>query len=115
MNMERFETLLAQAVGIVPTCPAGGCGWNELLQLANNLITFFFRFGAIVASLLIAYAGWLYITSGGDSSKVSQAKGMFIKILIGFIVMLSAYLVVKLILQVLGYQGDPNINIIDVR
>lgn len=100
------------AAGIVPDCgPNGECTFEHLVELANNLIQFMFKFGAIIAGLLIAYAGWLYLTSGGNPGNVSKAKGIFWKVLVGFVIMLGAYLVVTLILRVLGYEGSTFIDV----
>jgi len=50
-----------------------------------------------LAAVSFAWAGFLYITAAGDSGKVEEAKGIFKKVAIGFIIALAGYLIVKTI------------------
>ncbi|MBX4215496.1 pilin [Candidatus Parcubacteria bacterium] len=81
------------------------CGFTDLLALANNIITFLIRISAFLAALAFVYVGWLYVTSGGDSGKKSEAKRILINVVIGFVLALAAWLIVKLILQTLGFNS----------
>lgn len=116
-----FIPSISFAVGIVPTCNtivgANGnftdpCGFNQLVILANNIIRFLIIIGASLASIAFAYAGWLYITSGGDTGKISQAKDIFRKIVIGFVMMLAAWLIISLIIGMLGYTAPTGLDFI---
>ena len=103
---------LAQGIGpIVPqNCGKEGqpsCNFSHLIQLANTLITFLIRISSFLAAIAFTYVGWLYVTSGGDSGKKSEAKGILMKVVIGFVLVLGAWLIVKLILTSLGYGGGP--------
>jgi len=77
------------------------CGACDLGQLAQDALNFAVYFTVFVATLMFVYAGFLYITAGGDSSKISQATGIFGKVLIGFIIVLIAWLVVDTIMGAL--------------
>ncbi len=92
---------------IVPQICTGGtsdgeCGWTDFLKLVNNFITFLLYLTATLATLSFSYAGWLYMTSGGDSGKISQAHGIFIKVIIGFLFAFGGWLIVQLILNNIG-------------
>jgi hypothetical protein len=78
------------------------CKWADLIQTANNLVNFLFRLAVGLASLSIAYAGWLYLTAAGDTGQISQAHKIFGKVVLGFLIMLSAWLLVKLVLRLAG-------------
>ena len=49
---------------------------------------------AMAIVLNIVYAGYMFITSGGDVAKVSQAKRSIIMSVIGIIVIVLAYVIV---------------------
>ena len=75
--------------------------WADLINSIEALIKFTFRLAVVAATISIAYAGFLFLTSQGDSGKIKQAKDIFGKVVWGFIIMLTAYLLVKLILDTL--------------
>ena len=58
--------------------------------------------GGSIAALVFAYAGFLILTAGGNESKMEKGRGMFMPVVWGFVWMLSAWLIVKLILIGLG-------------
>ncbi len=92
---------------LVPACPVGGCGFNELMELINKVINFLlFKIAMPLAALIFAYAGFLLITAGGDPSKVTKAKAIIRNLLIGFVIALAAWLIVNTILSTLGFQGS---------
>lgn len=77
---------------------ATGCQACHLFQLIDRLIKFLIYIGVSIASLLFAYAGFLYVTAGGGHS-VDEAKGIFKDVLIGLVIALCGYLVVDTILR----------------
>jgi len=82
-------------------------GFNELLKLINNVITFvLFSLALPIAAIMFAYAGFLMITAGGSSEKVGQAKRIFTNVALGFIIAVIAYLIIAAILSILGFEGD---------
>lgn len=99
------------AQGIIP-CQTG-CGFNDLIALVNNLITLLIQLGTLVAAIMFAYAGWLYVTSGGSPSAVSKAKDIFFSVAIGFFFMLAGWLIVSLILKSLGFTEIPALDFIN--
>ena len=96
-------TLLPGAVfaaKIVPDCPQDGpCGYADLITMANNIISFLvIDISVPIATISFVYAGFLYITSGGNEGQVSKAHEIFKKVIIGFIIAASAWLLVHMIL-----------------
>ena len=61
-----------------------------------------------IAAIMFAYAGILLIFSGGDTSKRSKAKSIFINVAIGFIIAVAAWLIVEFVLNLLGYNQAFN-------
>ncbi len=82
------------------------CGWNDLMNLVNNIITFVLRDMVIpIAAIMSAYAGFLLVTSGGSTESRGKAKKIFTSAVVGLIIALVAWLVVSTILVILGFNG----------
>lgn len=96
-----------KAGGLVPACPDHEpCGFNEAMKLINNVITFLlFTIATPLVALIICYAGWLYLSSQGSKENVTKAKTILKNVIIGYIIGLVAWLVVKTILVSLGFTG----------
>ncbi len=88
-----------------------GCGYPELVQLVSNFMNFLILLSIPMAAIAFAWAGWLMITAGGSSGQIDQAKEIFVKVLIGFMFVLSAWLIVFLITKTL-LRGDGFKNLL---
>jgi Type IV secretion system pilin len=89
---------------LVPPCT--NCGWNDLLLLVNNVITFILEYMVIpIAAIMFVYAGFELVTSGGSTEKRGIAKKVFTNTVIGLILAVAATLIVKMILSISGYTG----------
>lgn len=64
----------------------------------TKITSFFAVLMGVVAIIILIYAGYMYITSGGDSRKVSTAKTTIIYAAIGIVIALSAQAIVNFIL-----------------
>ena len=115
-----FSLALAQGGGIVPACNktivdgkfADPCTFNSLVELGNKIIKFFIVIGASLGAISFAWAGWLYVTSGGNPGTLDKAKSIFGKVILGFVLMLAAWLIIKLVLASLGYAPVPGLDFI---
>lgn len=92
--------------GIIKCEQPPNCSFDELIETVLALFAELIKISLLVVSIAIAYAGWLYMTSGGDSGKRKQANKIFTNSAVGFIIVLSAFLIIELILNVLGYAGN---------
>ena len=103
---------LAYSLGepLVTKCSGDPCiwGWRELLLLVNNLVTFALKYMATpIAAIMFAYAGFIMVTAGEESSSAkTKAKGIFLNTVIGFVLALAAWLIVRLLLEILGWNGS---------
>lgn len=86
---------------ILPDCGAD-CGWNDLVQLAVNVINFL-TIGLAIPLAVIAFvwAGILMVTAGGNEGQIEKAKGIFWNVLKGFLFVLCAWLIVYTITSAL--------------
>ncbi len=91
------------STGLIPCGNVGqpDCDFKMLLQLGNNLIKFCIILGTSVFTIMFMYAGFEYLTAMGDTGKISKAHTYFWNAIIGFVIMLSAWLLVTFILKML--------------
>lgn len=92
-----FTPLAFGYAAIVPNEPMFGYRACDLVTLVNNIIKFLFVLGTFVAVLIIAIAGFKSVIAG-ESAELGSAVW---SIVIGFLIMLSGWLVVDTILKVL--------------
>lgn len=96
---------LSFADGLVPCNTAETCDFNALLALVNNVINYMILLTVPIAAIMFAYAGFLLVTSGGESASAkTKAKSIFWNAVIGLIIALAAWLIVKLILTTVGFH-----------
>ncbi|OGI67449.1 hypothetical protein A2823_00970 [Candidatus Nomurabacteria bacterium RIFCSPHIGHO2_01_FULL_41_91] len=104
---------LAYTLGepLVPPCSTAAapeqCGWGQLMGLVDNVITFILKYMAVpIAAIMFAYAGFLLVTAGGEAAGArTKAKSIFTNAAIGLILAVAAWLIIKTILAILGYEG----------
>lgn len=86
-----------------PIIPCGGddCDFNKLVLLGGNLVDFAFYISIPLAAIAFVYAGYLFVTAVGDPGKVKKAGEIFQKVALGFIIVLSAWLVVSVFVKTL--------------
>lgn len=127
ISISIFLMLVIPAVSLaaplLPTCATpteftgkeGGtfmiCGWADLMKLIDNLIHFILYGLAVpIAAIMMAYAGFLLITAGGDNAGArTKAKSIFWNTVLGLAIAIGAFLIVKTILALVGYTG-PGLN-----
>lgn len=79
------------------TCSAAGSrALNNALRAVLNILSFV---AGIAAVIMIIFAGLKYITSGGDSSSISNAKSSLIYAIVGLIVVAMAQFIVRFVLE----------------
>lgn len=101
--------------GIVPSGRDGdfgpdGFGSCELVATINNTIRFLVGITGILAVIAFMYAGFTMVSSRGDAAMIQQAKQIFANVLIGFVILLSAFLIVNTIMSMLVGDTDGFIN-----
>ena len=70
------------------------CDFNALMTLINRVISFILYVSIPLAAISFSYAGYLYISAAGDTGKIEDAHKIFKSVLIGFIFIISAWLIV---------------------
>lgn len=77
------------------------CDFNALMTLFNRVISFIFYVSIPLAAISFSYAGYLYLSAAGDTNKIEKAHEIFKTVLIGFIFIISAWLIVYTITHTL--------------
>lgn len=68
---------------------------GDTVGLAAKVIDWVNGFVAVVTVLMIIYAGFLYVTSGGDDDKTKQAKTIMKYAAIGMLLLVSTYVLFR--------------------
>ncbi|MCX6755491.1 MAG: chitobiase/beta-hexosaminidase C-terminal domain-containing protein [Candidatus Nomurabacteria bacterium] len=107
-NVTSATSLSSPAGGLVPECTSTkGCQWKELLSLVNKVVKFIlFALGIPIAAIMFMYAGFKLITSGGNPSELTKAKGVFGSVFMGIVLAAAAWLIINVVLTTLGYDGS---------
>src|SRR3989344_7919835 len=96
------------AGGLVPCdgTAANPCDFNAFMALINKVIKFIlFNLAIPIAAIMFAYAGFLMVTSGGGTEARGKAKKIFTNAAYGLVIAATAWLIVRTILSILGYDG----------
>lgn len=86
--------LVAAAQGLVP-CDGINCNLCSVGQLMQNIINGLLLSSLLIAVAMFAYAGFLYVTGGGNEPRITAAHKIFTRVLIGFLLAIVAWLVVQ--------------------
>jgi len=117
VSLSTVTLLFGATLALTPTQPAyavttqqaaceaingpGGC--TKANSSLTNIITLIIQITSVVigfiAVIMIIVAGFKYITSGGDTSKVTAAKNSLIYALIGLIIVGLAQFMVRVVLK----------------
>lgn len=81
------------------------CDLADLIATVNKIINFLVVIAASVVAMMFCYAGFIYLTAGGDTGKAKKAKEVFTSTAIGFVLILSGWLIIKFVLQ--GFEAKP--------
>ncbi len=82
------------AGGLIP-CAGPDCNFRSLIEFANTIIDWLLRIAIPVSAALFSYAGFLYLTSGGNPAKKTAANKVFQSVFWGFVMALAAWIIVN--------------------
>lgn len=97
--------ITAPTTGIV-SCNEN-CGFDDLIETLNRLIKFLIVYiGFPLVAVVAAWVGIRLLLSGGNQSAITFAKGAARRVILGLVIALLCWAIIKLILITLGYT--PN-------
>ena len=100
--------LLAYAQGLVP-CGGDGqeaCQMCHSVQLINEVTAWLVGLLSVVAAVMFVIAGLRIVTAQGNPSVLKDAKSMIVNVAIGFVIVLTAWLLIDLLLKTLLGDGE---------
>ncbi|PIR07065.1 MAG: hypothetical protein COV55_01395 [Candidatus Komeilibacteria bacterium CG11_big_fil_rev_8_21_14_0_20_36_20] len=77
-------------------------GTKDLTDTIAGIINIFLGFLGILATLIILYGGFIWMTSQGSADKIDRAKRIIINGVIGLVIILSAYAIARFLLRESG-------------
>lgn len=95
----------------VNPCPdsAGGqfgklCKYNlgTVADIIKNGITLLFLVATIASLLFLIFGGIKWISSGGDKTKLEEARGMIVASAVGLVITFASYFILNIILELFG-------------
>lgn len=103
-----FGPNISQGAGLVP---CGGpdeepCQMCHVADLVNGGVDWLVTVLTLLLTLVIAYAGFLLVTSAGNTSAMEKAKSMFTNSIIGFAIVLAAWLLIDYGMKMLMKDGE---------
>lgn len=105
--------LAASAAGpaAIPTArevaTAAGIPVVSLAIFIINIIRIILGLLAFIAIALIIYGGFVWMTSGGDPNKVQKAKQIIYNVVIGLIIIFSAFAIASFVISILKGISGP--------
>ncbi|MFH1668260.1 MAG: hypothetical protein ABH884_04555, partial [Candidatus Komeilibacteria bacterium] len=105
-----IQSTFAQADFGLEDATAIGLAQGDLRVVIINLIRFALGFLGLVMVILILYGGFLWMTSGGDQTKIAKARRLLTSAIIGSIIILSAFIIASFVINIIGggIVGPPN-------
>jgi type IV secretory pathway VirB2 component (pilin) len=97
-----FPQLVAAAN--IPLPSPQGLPDRDLVDVIASVTRFVTGLVAVLAVLMIVISGIVYITSAGESDKITRAKSWLTYSIIGLVVSLLAYVIVIAVGTALGVQ-----------
>lgn len=90
---------------------SGMCTLCDLIVGIKGIMDYGFKIMVIVAIAMVTIAGIVYIISAGDEGMMSTAKHLLKNALIGFAIILGAWLMINTTMRILGAKSDLGIGV----
>lgn len=74
-------------------------------RLVGRFIGVFLGVVGVIFTCLIIYAGYLWMSAGGDAAAITKAKDIMMRAVIGLIIVIGAYVITYFVTTALT-QGD---------
>ncbi len=87
-----------------------GFAQTDLLTIVGNVIKVILGLLGVIFLILIIYAGFRWMTAGGDEKHIEKARKTLVNATIGIIIVLAAYGIATFILNALGAGSGSSSN-----
>jgi hypothetical protein len=90
------------------------CTLNDAFALVNRVVKFIlFTLAPALAVIWFSFAGFTYLTSAGDPSKVQRAKNMIIYVVVGLLIAYTAWGLIYWFIGSIGGNSDLLLHFFD--
>lgn len=93
------STLQVSSTNSTTSCAFSDVNDDNVNRLITKIINIMSTIVGVIAVIMIIIGGFRYITSGGDTTKVSGAKNTILYGLIGLVIVALAQIIVKFVLK----------------
>ena len=107
LNASAFDVRDGAEAAKTDDMPAELIGPNGVLTNITNTILYIL---GIISIVMLIFGGLRYITSGGDSKKVTDAKNTILYAIVGLVIALLSFAIVNFVLNALGIQREVTID-----
>ena len=84
---------------------SAGLASSDLPTVLGDIISTLLTLLGIIFLVLVLYAGWLWMTAGGDAKQVDKAKEIMLRAVVGLIILLAAYSISSFVITALTDAG----------
>lgn len=77
------------------TCTLTNKNLPDGVNIFGKILTYISTFLALIAVILVIYAGWLIFSSGWDEEKLKKAKSVLLYVVIGFVALIASHVVFR--------------------
>lgn len=74
----------------------------SIASIAGRYIGIALSFLGAIFLILTIYAGWLWMTAGGNEDQIKKAQKILIRAVIGLVIVLMVYAIAWLIIRIVG-------------
>lgn len=108
LNIDKYSDTIAKKAGFQTTQVQGA---NYLDTTIGKAVAVIMGFVGIIFFVMILVSGFQWLTAGGNEEKAKHAKDRVISATVGFLIVISAYLITYFIYQTIqnaSEGGQPN-------
>ena len=107
---------VARAIELIPEpCRRAGfaagteeCGLPQLLQVLINVGFLLMGVAGSIALALFVYGGFVWLTSGGSSERISKGKTIIVQTVIALVIIFGAATGIRFLQGALGFQEEKS-------
>lgn len=81
------------------------CTFNDLIRLIQNIFNLVFALAGFVTAGMFMYAGFLMVTAMGNPAQITQAKAIFRRVTVGFLVLFMSFILIQQTLKYLNLSA----------
>ena len=81
-------------------------GEGSFRSLILNIVNFFLLFLGLIAVIMIIYGGITYVTAAGNQEKIESAKKIILYAIVGIIIVLISFALVRTVISGAGQGAE---------